>query len=427
MKYNFSKLFDNTEIILEEFIDKYTSYFQSNQDDTNYDLHMKYYKNIIQMLSREFEEEDLLEQFELFANHKISSGTHYIIITNEINNLKNILINKIDENQTKANFTDLFRLFNNIYNKIASVYLESYAENIKSINNVRIASLSDLMEKKILVHYEAHLVWLSDLADCIKNKTINKFPELNPLTCDFGKWMHEEGKKIIQNNSKYNTIDNLHKSLHLFAKKILDSMFTQEHHVIITYLEKCEMLSLSIGTELALVDNILMNSRVIKDPLTNALNRHNLKNIFKNQYELSLATSNPFIIAMCDLDYFKNLNDTHGHLFGDKILVHFVNVVKRNIRNSDIVVRYGGEEFIIILPAVNKEKAHIVLEKIRKDFYDDILEIDKKPIQHSVSIGFTEIMPQIQYKQHFLDEYLGLADQRLYSAKKNGRNQIEYC
>ncbi|WP_299915937.1 sensor domain-containing diguanylate cyclase [Sulfurimonas sp.] len=428
MVYDFSKLFKDAENILEEFIDKYTTYcLLSKDDDKNLRLHVSYYKNIIKTICARFEEEQLLEQFELLAKLQISSDAHYIVIADEINNLKNILINKIDKNSINSNFADLFQLFNNIYNKVASVYLQEYASNLKLTNNVRISSLSDLMEKNILVHYESHLVWLSNLADCINNKNITNFPELDSTMCNFGKWLHDEGKKIIQNNSKYNTIVNMHNTLHLFAKKISSNISTQEDRVIITYLEKCEMLSLSIGTELALIDNILMNNKVIKDPLTNALNRHSLKNIFKNQYELSMATSNPFILAMCDLDDFKTINDTYGHLFGDKVLIHFVEIVKKNIRNSDIIIRYGGEEFVIMLPAIGKERGLAVLEKIRKDFYDNFLEIDNKAVQHSVSIGFVEVTPQIHYKQHFLDDYIGVADQKLYSAKHNGRNRIEHC
>ncbi|MEK6659410.1 MAG: CZB domain-containing protein, partial [Campylobacterota bacterium] len=258
MVYDFSKLFKDAENILEEFIDKYTTYFPLDKDDENLQLHVMYYKNIIKTICGKFEEEQLLEQFELLAKHQISSDTHYIIIANEINNLKNVLINRIDKNSMNSNFADLFQLFNNIYNKVASVYLQEYASNLKLTNNIRISSLSDLMEKNILAHYESHLVWLSNLADCINNKNIDNFPELDSTMCKFGTWLHDDGKRIIQNNSKYDTIVNMHNTLHLFAKKIRSNISTQEDRVIITYLEKCEMLSLSIGTELALIDNILM-------------------------------------------------------------------------------------------------------------------------------------------------------------------------
>lgn len=427
MQHSFTNLFENTSEILEEFIVTYTSYLATHQEYENLELPLGYYKRIIEMFNSDFEEEELLSLFEKLAAHQIAANAPYIIITNELNNLKTLLVRHTNQDVAKQIMVELFCLFNNIGNRVALIYLKEYIAKLKSLNNVRIASLSDLLDKNMLVHYEAHLLWLSKLADCIYTKTRENFVELDASLCDFGKWLHGDAKTIIQNNSKYKSISKLHDNLHLFAEKIYANLQTDEHHVIITYLEKCEMLSLSIGTELALIDNILMNQKVIKDPLTGALNRQGLKNIFKSQYELALATNNHFIMAMCDLDFFKETNDTYGHLFGDNVLIHFVEVVKRNIRNSDIIIRFGGEEFVIILPAISKERGLDVLEKIRLDFYNDTLVLEGKSIQNSVSIGFVEVKPQLSYKQHFVEDYIGMADQKLYSAKTNGRNRIEYC
>lgn len=427
MQHGFANLFTNTSEILGEFIGTYTSYLATHQEYENLELPLSYYKHIIEMLNTDFEEEELLTLFEKLAAHQIASNAPYIIITNEINNLKTLLVKYTNLNAQKHMMVELFCLFNAISNRVALVYLKEYIVKLRSLNNVRIASLSDLLDKNMLVHYEAHLLWLTKLADSIYTKNKEDFVEIDASVCDFGKWLRTDAKNIIQNNSKHKSISNLHESLHLFAEKIYANLETQEHHIIITYLEKCEMLSLSIGTELALIDNILMNQKVIKDPLTGALNRQGLQTIFKSQYELALATTNHFIVAMCDLDLFKDINDSYGHIFGDNVLIHFVNVIKRNIRNSDILIRFGGEEFIIILPAISKERGMDVLEKIRKDFYNDPLELAGKQIQTSVSIGFVEVRPQLHYKQHFLEDYLAMADQKLYTAKKNGRNRIEYC
>jgi diguanylate cyclase (GGDEF)-like protein len=386
-----------------------------------------YYAEIISLFNTSFEEEKLLNLFDALAQHYITLDTPYIIISNETNNLKTLLVKNIENFFTGEMIMELFSLFNNINNRIAKIYLREYIHKLKSLNNVRINSLSDLIDKHLLIHYEAHLMWLSQLATSIEQKEKTKFPEMNATLCAFGKWLADDAKFIIRNNSKYKAINTLHENLHLFAEKIYQVLPSNEHHVIITYLEKCEMLSLSIGTELALIDNILMNDKVIKDPLTGALNRQALSNIFKNQYELALATSNHFILAMCDLDYFKEVNDTYGHIFGDNVLIKFVAIVKENIRHSDIILRYGGEEFIIILPAINQESGLKVLEKIRNDFHDFIFSVDNKEFQSSVSIGFVEVKPQEGYKQHFLNDYVGVADQKLYSAKTNGRNRIEHC
>ncbi|WP_229855200.1 sensor domain-containing diguanylate cyclase [Candidatus Sulfurimonas marisnigri] len=240
------------------------------------------------------------------------------------------------------------------------------------------------------------------LANSIKDKKSKNFPELDEEKCDFGKWLINDAKKMINHLKR------------------------DESHVLLTYLEKCEFISLSIGTELALIDNMLINKQISKDSLTGAVSRRGLKSIFMNQYELSLATNNSFVLAMCDLDNFKKINDTFGHVAGDKVLKHFVDIVKKHIRNSDIIIRYGGEEFTIILPAIDKTNGFKVLEKIRKDFKKNVLKFNGKSIETTVSMGLIEVHPESYYKKHFLDEYIMIADQKLYYAKNSGRNKIEF-
>ena len=160
---------------------------------------------------------------------------------------------------------------------------------------------------------------------------------------------------------------------------------------------------------------------------TGALNRNGFKDIFVNQYELSLATSNPFVLAMCDLDFFKQINDTHGHVGGDQMLKLFVDTVKKNIRNSDVIIRYGGEEFVIVLPSIDKVKGLEVLEKVRSSFKEARLDFDGGTISATVSIGMIEIRPELAFKKAFLDECVMIADKRLYMAKESGRDRVEYA
>ena len=413
---------DDNNSLFNEFTDRYTACINS-YDDEKFDTVMAYYKRIIDTLSKPFEIENLLCSFEALAKYKMSISIPYVIMTNEIYGLKNILISKMAKEN--GNILELFSLFIIINNRVAKIYLHDYIEKLISLNNVRISSLSDLVEKNIISHYESHLIWLTHLAQKIRDEDKNKFVELDHTLCKFGTWLKSDAKQIILNNSKYKSIDNLHRNLHLFAKKIFSQIAMDEYHILITYLEKCELISLSLGTELALVDNILMNKRITKDTLTGALNRHALKNVFESQYELSLATNSSFVLAMCDLDYFKEVNDNYGHIAGDKLLKSFVDTVKKNIRSSDVIVRYGGEEFVIMLPAINKEKGFEVLEKIRLDFQRSPIYFNSSQVGTTVSIGMIEIHPEKEYNKCFVDEHIMIADQELYMAKKSGRNRVE--
>lgn len=425
MLYDFSKFFKDNDLLLNDFLDKYTAHVNTNNDSC--DILKGHYKNIFKMLSAPFERQDILKRFENLAKYQILLEHPYIIIANEIYCLKSLMMQKMISLNSNADIFKFISLFDDINNTIAKIYLHEYITKLLSLNNIRINSISDLIDRNFIKHYESHLHWLTNMALSIKNEKLDNYPELDDKKCDFGKWLHTDAKNIIKNNSKYKTIDGLHRSLHLFGEKIYENMSGESYHVLITYLEKCELLSLSIGTELALIDNILMNQRVTKDSLTGAMNRNGLKNVFESQYELSLATDNSFVIAMCDLDFFKKVNDTYGHVTGDKMLRLFVDTAKKYIRNSDIIIRYGGEEFIILLPAINRAKGYEVLEKIRQEFEESTLIVEEKEVKTTVSIGLLEIKPKHYYTHNFLDEYINIVDQKLYKAKESGRNRIESC
>jgi len=426
MKYDFSKVLNSKELVLQDFIDSYTACVNIG-DAKRITTMIEYYKRVFTTLESSFNSEDILKIFKELAEFKISNDIPYIIMSNEIYGLKNLLIRNVNETNNNLKIIDLLSLFQDIDNSVARIYLVKYIDKLISLNNIRRNSLADLVEMNIIQHYESHLIWLTKLAQQIKTGKKDHFPELDDTVCEFGIWLDNEAKSIIQNNSKYDSIKNIHRNLHLFAKKIFNILDKDEYHILITYLEKCELISLSIGTELALLDNILINKKITKDTLTGALNRQGLKSVFQSQYDLSLATSNPFILAMCDLDLFKNINDTYGHVAGDKLLKLFVDVVKSNIRNSDVIVRYGGEEFIIMLPTINKTKGYEVLNKIRKAFEESSLEFNGETIKATVSIGMMEIEPEYSYKHSFVDEYIMIVDQKLYMAKDNGRNRVEKC
>ena len=425
MKYNFSKFFeDERNDELDDFVEQYSSYINVNNDEETIVNFKNYYKNMFNMFKREFNEKEMLSLLEDLSRYKVSLELPYVVVTNELYSLKNIILTRMLEENDSEKILELLPLFKKANNKVANIYLTTYIEKLLSTNNVRLSSLSDLLDRSIIKYYESHLIWISDLATCVRDKNQYEFPELDEQLCTFGYWLNNDAKNIIQNNSKHKTINTMHSNLHFFGRKIHNYVEEDEHHLLITYLEKCEFISLGIGTELALINNILLNRKVDKDALTNALSRESLSNVFENQYELSLATDTPFVIAMCDLDHFKNINDTYGHVAGDKVLQSFVSIIKEHVRNSDMVIRYGGEEFIILLPAVNKEKALNVLEKVRKSFENSFISLDGEEIKSTVSIGVTEIKPEGIYEQVHLEEYIAIADRKLYRAKDDGRNRI---
>ncbi len=149
-----------------------------------------------------------------------------------------------------------------------------------------------------------------------------------------------------------------------------------------------------------------INEKLQKDALTDVYNRHFLENhldtIF-NKYDKKS-------IAILDIDFFKKINDTYGHQKGDEILKDFANKIKNTIRKSDIVIRYGGEEFLIFMPNTSKEEAMIVLLKIKN-------AIKNSEFNYTFSAG-------IANEGKNLSEMIKIADERLYKSKNSGRDKI---
>ncbi|WP_320034507.1 transporter substrate-binding domain-containing protein [Halarcobacter sp.] len=151
------------------------------------------------------------------------------------------------------------------------------------------------------------------------------------------------------------------------------------------------------------------------DKLTNIYNRTKLDEILLKELDRSLRYSNDFACAIIDIDNFKHTNDTFGHLIGDKVLIDITKVVSKNIRNTDYFGRWGGEEFLLIIPEIDKNGLEQLIEKIR-------ISISKHKIEKvgtkTVSIGAT-----IYQKDDTADSIIKRADDALYKAKETGRNR----
>jgi len=156
--------------------------------------------------------------------------------------------------------------------------------------------------------------------------------------------------------------------------------------------------------------------------LTEARNRRYLETVSDRQVAGMLERNDPFSLALLDIDHFKRVNDTFGHDAGDKVLRIVAEVVRKRLRKSDTFVRYGGEEFLVLLPGAEKEAAIVILEAIRKGIETTPLSLvdGDDPTRITVSAGL------VSFPEDAVDDFSSmqkLADDRLYQAKSNGRNQ----
>ncbi len=164
-----------------------------------------------------------------------------------------------------------------------------------------------------------------------------------------------------------------------------------------------------------------MEKLAIRDGLTGVYNRHHFKDVIKKEYKKAQRHVQPLSCIMLDLDHFKNTNDTHGHQFGDAVLVQAAKIMKKLVRDTDFVARYGGEEFFIILPNTELNGAYILAERMRLAFANNIFKKDDISEIVTVSIGVSTAADE-----NIVSEYdlIANADKALYQAKWRGRNNV---
>ncbi|HIP98083.1 MAG TPA: GGDEF domain-containing protein [Aquifex aeolicus] len=173
-------------------------------------------------------------------------------------------------------------------------------------------------------------------------------------------------------------------------------------------------------------ENALEHERSITlasfDSLTGAYNRREGLKLAKQILKRSSFEDKNACLLVLDIDFFKKINDTYGHGAGDIVLKEVATIIKNTIRNEDLIVRWGGEEFLIVLSGIPAEKAGEVAERIKNNIANSLIELpDGKKIKVTVSIGVacTEIEGTYTF-----DELFTIADKRLYKAKREGRNRV---
>ena len=157
------------------------------------------------------------------------------------------------------------------------------------------------------------------------------------------------------------------------------------------------------------------------DDLTGVLNRRAMLDRMQLEQRRSLRSSSPLLIAQLDIDHFKAVNDTHGHAAGDLVLQSFADTVRRNVRDTDVLARWGGEEFVLLLCDTPAADAVTLMERLRQAVQAMQVPVPQggEPITVTVSIGLARHTPADP-----LAGTLERADQALYAAKAGGRNRV---
>ena len=177
-------------------------------------------------------------------------------------------------------------------------------------------------------------------------------------------------------------------------------------------------------SELAKEKNLLLEKlkeQANRDPLTNMYNKRHFAIISDSILELTNRSKESLSVIMIDIDKFKNINDTHGHIIGDKILILLANKLMSLVRKSDTIARVEGEEFAILLPNTSATQANILARKIREEVEKTIFEESTTKINFTISLGVYEFNKK---EDKNINSVLHKADKALYAAKNSGRNRV---
>jgi diguanylate cyclase (GGDEF)-like protein len=210
------------------------------------------------------------------------------------------------------------------------------------------------------------------------------------------------------------TMAGLEEIKRLLVHEIEDMQSTSED-----YRRQLEHANTTIRDQQEILERFRIDSKM--DFLTKIANRRAFETRLTEEFERAKRYSSVFTLIMIDIDHFKRVNDVHGHIAGDQILRLVAQVLEDQTRFNDFVSRYGGEEFVVLLPESKADQGRYVAEKIRRAVENtSFMNADEK-IKVTVSAGVGEVVAESDTPETFVDR----VDAALYEAKKNGRNRVE--
>jgi diguanylate cyclase (GGDEF)-like protein len=268
-----------------------------------------------------------------------------------------------------------------------------------------------------------HEAWYRELMRSIVCRVSSGADETGPdchLQCRFGEWYYGRAQTELREQRAYTAIEAEHKRLHRLAARVLQAsasnqpISTEDYDELVAGSAR---LRLELGSLRQQIEAALRN----RDPLTGAVGRVEILPALREAAELGRRGVQQACVAFMDLDRFKDINDRHGHRVGDEVLVGAVRYVAAHLRSYDRLFRYGGDEFLILLPGVHVEVAHRLVERLRAGMAETVLASTEAglPIRVTASFGLTPLESDLT-----AEEFVDRADKALLVAKAAGRNRV---
>ncbi len=207
--------------------------------------------------------------------------------------------------------------------------------------------------------------------------------------------------------------------LMVMSHELLWEMIDRSHrlakNLLVIFSERVQSDNEYIAERLGVLKQAERNA--ITDALTGLRNRHWMQDMFERELKRARTDGLDLCLMMADVDRFKQLNDEHGHVVGDRVLASIADSLREHLRPTDLIVRFGGDEFAVLLPGTTLTEATVIAERIRENLASHVMT--SPPGNVTVSIGLTSAN-----EHDDLDRFLERADGAMYDAKEQGRNRV---
>lgn len=268
----------------------------------------------------------------------------------------------------------------------------------------------------------SHQQWHASLIRTIVCHLSADQHDLNPTAhtaCRFGQWYYGNLPEKLRKHDGFVALGTAHQHMHQLAASLLMATRNNQRLVPFDYDNFVNALD-RMRLEISALERELEDSLYNHDSLTGAINRFGILPALREQQELIKRETHQSCIAMMDLDDFKAINDLHGHLSGDQVLISVVRYLIEHLRPYDKVFRYGGEEFLLFMPHTTQIDGYKKLEKLREGLAALPVDIgSKEPVHVTASFGLVMLDPATP-----VEVSLDHADKAMYAAKAAGKNCV---
>lgn len=204
------------------------------------------------------------------------------------------------------------------------------------------------------------------------------------------------------------------------ARALRDQRDNEVAERLSTMVERIQVMELEAQTFRRHLEE--QRQQAMIDNLTGLANRNGLQRRMDEEFERWQRYGGRLLLVVLDVDHFKSINDRFGHLAGDKVLRLIAQQLSRRLRKTDFIGRFGGEEFVILMPGISPEQGAVALKELREGIAGTPFHFKNEPVPVTISIGFTEFMPNDS-----LDSTFDRADKAMYQAKEQGRNRVVHA